>query len=83
MDVVEVSERFVAGGRLLEFTTSGESVVVVFDGGTQLQLAIRTGDDDAVAASVDLTPAEAVALAALLTGAKVVVTHADDATDGP
>jgi len=76
VEVVDVSERSVPGGRLREFTTSENLVIgVVTDiAGDGVQLSVRRATADAVEVAADLSEAEAVALAALLTGAKIVVT---------
>lgn len=83
MDVVQVTERMVPGGRLREFTTAADLVIsVVDDRAGKVQLAVRRAGADQVDVAADLSPAEAVALAALITGAKVVVSASDDPSDG-
>jgi hypothetical protein len=84
MDVIDVSERWVPGGRLREFTTADDIVIGVFTGSTggAVQLSVRRATADAVDVAADLSDAEAVALAALLTGAKLVVTPRGDAPVG-
>ena len=80
MDIVDVSERSVPGGRLREFTTAEGlvvSVVTHITGGA-VQLSVRRTSSDSVEVAADLTDAEAIALAALLTGAKLVVTPRDE-----
>jgi hypothetical protein len=81
VEVVDVSERSVPGGRLREFTTAENLVigVVTTIAGDAVQLSMRRATADAVEVAADLTDAEAVALAALLTGAKLVVTPRSDA----
>jgi len=81
MDVVDVSERPVPGGRLREFTTAENMVIGVATdiAGGAVQLSVRRASADAVDAAADLSDAEAVALAALLTGAKLVVTPRGEA----
>ena len=81
MDVVDVSERSVPGGRLREFTTADDLVigVVTNAAGDGVQLSVRRATADAVEVAADLSDAEAVALAALLTGAKLVVTPRSEA----
>lgn len=81
MDIVDVSERSVPGGRLREFTTAENLVIGVVTNvaGDAVQLSVRRATSDAVEIAADLTDAEAVALAALLTGAKLVVTPRSDA----
>lgn len=74
MEVVDVTERPVPGGRLREFTTKeGWIVSVVHEPSGRIELALRRPTADEVAVAANLSPAEGVALAALLTGAKVVV----------
>jgi hypothetical protein len=75
MQRVTVHERSVPGaGKLREMRTeAGDTVVVVVHSGGGCEVSVRRGGDDAVAATAILTDAEAVALAALVTGALVAV----------
>jgi hypothetical protein len=63
MDVVDVSERPVPGGRLREFTTAENLVIGVVTNvaGDAVQLSVRRASADAVEIAAELTDVEAVA----------------------
>jgi K+/H+ antiporter YhaU regulatory subunit KhtT len=70
---VTVHERSVPGlGKIREMQTeAGDTVVVVVHAGGGCEVSVRRDHDDAVATAAVFTDAEAVALAAMVTGALV------------
>jgi hypothetical protein len=86
VDEVEVTDMAVpGGGRLRTFTTGDDWAISVFrDVRGRVQLALRRTASDSAEVVAHLTPAEGVALAALLTEAKLVVIedeHRSDSSD--
>ena len=75
METIRVRERTVPGiGKLRELATEdGPTVSVVVRRSGGCDIGLRAPADDATAMTAALTDAEAVALAALLTGAAVFV----------
>jgi TrkA domain protein len=73
---LRIRQRFLPGiGELLELDTrSGQTVTIVVHRSGRREIGLRRREEEAAAATAPLTAAEAVALAGLLTGARVYLT---------
>jgi TrkA domain protein len=73
---LRIRQRSLPGiGELLELDTrSGQTVTIVVHRSGRREIGLRRHDEESAAATAPLTAAEAVALAGLLTGARVYLT---------
>ena len=81
MRKLRVRERSLPGvGELLELDTlSGQTVTIIVRRSGGREIGLRRRGDETAAATAPLTAAESIALAGLLTGARISLTTEDDA----